>query len=82
MASSSDKKGIALIIAGMKPKKGSKPDEGDSDDSGSGYDEGLTATAEELLRAIKRGDADALTEALCSFIDQHGAAPANDNDDE
>lgn len=73
---SSDRKNIALIIAGMKPKKGGDEGEDSYDDTG------LHTIAEELLRAIKRGDVDDVVDSLCSFIDTHKSSPANDNDND
>lgn len=63
----------ALIIAEMKKERGNPPPApAGPDDSGSGssQDEGLVATADELISALDSKDPSAVAEALKSFMEQ------------
>jgi len=84
MATNSERKSIALFVAGMKKPKASKPMENESYDDEEPMDdsnEGLEAAAEELVRAIKRGDIKGVVDAFCSMQDQHSSSDKGDEDD-
>lgn len=62
-----DGKIAALLIARKMKKKGkgeSYEDEPEAEPMESGHDEGLVAAAEDIISAVKRGDPEALIEAL------------------
>lgn len=65
-----DKKPIAALII-SKMKKG-KEEEAPMDDdyAESEVDEGMVVSAEDLIAAIKEGDAEAVAEALKNFVAQ------------
>lgn len=57
-------KGVAALIVG---KMGKGPEAEGEDTEDTGEEDGLTAAAEEIMSAVKEGDASALKEALKSF---------------
>lgn len=67
------KKTALLILAKKKPAGDDAPPPPDSDSGSDGDDsEGLKSAAEDVLSAVKDGDADALAEALHSFVEMCG----------
>lgn len=64
-----DKKGLALMIAMGKPRKGMEEEEGKSE---------LSEMASEILDAIETKDADLLGKALKAFI-EYCQVPADDD---
>lgn len=61
----------ALIIAQMKKKPKSEESAMESEDSmDDASEEGLVASAEEIISAVKGGDAESLVEALKAFVEQ------------
>lgn len=67
-----DKAAIAIILGKMKPKHDSHMAEEEAEEH---PDEALHACAEDLLGAIKAGDASGVTDALKAFFHIADAAP-------
>lgn len=61
---------LALLISGLKPKKGSEeePPEGEEDGE-DGYDQKLDTVVNQLADAVVSGKRDAVVEALHAFHD-------------
>lgn len=58
-------KGAMALLAMLAPKKGAGVGSGEAEDEGSDFaSEGKIAAAEDILAAIKKGDAMALSDAL------------------
>jgi len=69
----------ALMIAIGKMRPGAKESPGDEPDA---YQEGLDATAEEILSAVKSDNAKALSAALLDFCRQADAMPHSEGGEE
>lgn len=73
-------KGIAaLIVSKMKPSPDSDSHKEEDQDEG-GDDEGCKQAAEDMLKAIKSDDSDALCKALGAFVEMY--EPKSDSKDE
>lgn len=81
-----NKKGLALLLLGGKPKKAAdKPTEGEpaTDDSVQGPSEARLSAAQGLIDAMNQGtgDAEAMDEALAAWVDAYNAGTKPELDD-
>lgn len=71
---------IGIMVGGVKPKGAAGPDDGDGADDESARED----AAQDVLDAIKKGDAKALDEALATHYAMcaHHGEPGEDDEDE